>query len=399
MNDPTAGPDLHAFAELVRTALREAGVVGNIAYDAGSERLLNETLRESLYLRDAWNGWSRVGAEAQEEWLARYVQAFLTGRQVPESWEDARVGILPWVRGRILHACRPLQQTLDGIRIPALPSADLTPHLVLELAWPQESAVATVTKADLETWGVTPEKAFEAALDNLRRETEGPQEWRGSREFPGVWRSPWQDRFDASRILFRSDFGLGFQGPPVAVAPDDGALLLADGADEEALFHLGRAARREVEGRGTFLWLRPLRLEGDEWRHWLPAPSHGAFAPLKLLYDVNAKADYDRHGGLLQRWLDREDGASRVAPVATLQDDAGNPFTAGVWEGDGPTLLPEADAVLIRRGEETLGLAPFARVLEVMGDLVEERPGYPRLFLAAGFPPDWRIEALQAQDG
>jgi hypothetical protein len=395
MHDDSEQSDLPTFADQVTASLRAGGVAGNIAYDRASERLINETLPESFYLVEPWRVWRRLEEPERAAWLDRYVEVFLRGRQLPRTWEEAREGILPRVRPRVVHVCWPLRRELDGLRVPRLPFGELTEHLVVELAWPQEDAVSTVLMEDLERWGVTPDAALEAAASVLRTRSEKPAPWLGSTELPGVWRSPWQDRFDASRILFGGGLGLDLEGPPVAVAPDDGCLLVAGAEDEEGLLNLGRAARREIDRRGSFLWLRPLRLGEQTWAHWLPPPAHGAFASLKLLHAVNERDDYERHGELLQRWIDREGGDTLVSPVHTLQDPLGNTFTAAEWRAERPVALARADAVLFRRGGEELALAGFARVLEVLGDLLQERPEYPTRYVARSFPEDWQLEQLR----
>lgn len=398
MSQAPESSDLAVFAERVTEALRAAGIAGNIAYDRPSERLINETMPDAFYLGEAWNTWRRLTEDDREDWLRRYVQVFLRGRQMPETWEEARQGVLVRIRPRVVHACWPLRHELEGLKVPNLPAAELTEHLVVELAWPQPDAISTVLTEDIERWSVTPEQALEAAAENLRARSLPLEPWLGSKEFPGVWRSPWKDRFDAARILFVDGFGLALDGPPVVVAPFDDCLMLADGDDEEALFNLGRAARREAERRGTFLWLRPLRLVDERWVHWLPPQENGGFAPLKLLHALNEKDDYDRQGELLQRLIDREDGQTRVSPVHMLQDRAGNTFTATEWDEGRPAALAKTDAVLFRKDEEAVALVPFDRVLTTLGGLLDERPEYPTRYLAPTWPDEWQLQSLGLPD-
>lgn len=398
MSDDSERPDLTAFAEHVTASLRAADVPGNIAYDRASERLINEALPEAFYLLEPWRVWRRLEEPERAAWLERYVEVFLRGRQLPETWAEAQGGIMPRIRPRVVHMCWPLRQELDGLRVPRLPCGELTEHLVVELAWPQEDAISTVLMEDLERWRISPDDALEAAAANLRTRSQEPTGWLASSELEGVWRSPWKDRFDASRILFSGGYGMALQGAPVAVAPDDGCLLVAGSEDEQGLFNLGRAARREIDRRGSFLWLRPLRLQDQTWTHWLPPTSHGAFAPLKLLHAVNERDDYERHGELLRRWLERESSDTQVAPVHTLQDPLGNTFTAAEWQAGHPVALAKTDAVLFKRGEEELALVGLERVLEVLGDLLQERPEYPVRYLAASFPEDWQLEQLRGTE-
>ena len=134
------------------------------------------------------------------------------------------------------------------------------------------------------------------------------------------------------------------------------------------------------------------------WKHWLPDPEHGAYAPLKLLQAVNARDDYERHGELLQRWIDREGADTRVGHVHTLQDPLGNTFTAVEWLEGSPVALAKADTVYFKRGDEDVGLVAFDRVLEVLGDLLEERPEYPARYLASGFPEEWQLAQLEPDE-
>ena len=57
------------------------------------------------------------------------------------------------------------------MNVPKMPRTEVTDHLSMELAWPQADAVATVTTADLERWGVESKAALDQAADNLRRLT------------------------------------------------------------------------------------------------------------------------------------------------------------------------------------------------------------------------------------
>ena len=401
MADDTEEPPgkLDAMAERVIEGMRALGLPGNIAYDKDSERLLNESM-EPFYLREIHAQLKNVPEDEREAWLKRTLEIFLDPPTAPQTWAEARDGILPRIRPRNAHACWSLQHQVEGRTIPPIPYAALTDHLLVELAWPVTEATVTINRDDLERWGVSANDALPHAVDNLRRMSTAKKSWQGSPEFPGVLRSPWNDRFDAARIVFAGEIVAGLEGPPVAVAMSDSCLYVADGDDEEALFNLGRAARKDLQQTGLCLWLRPLRLdpESGQWRHWLPKPGTASHGALKLMWASEDKAEYDAHGALLDRLFERERSPLRVGKIDVVQDPTGAGMTLTYWDDGPPQALPFADLIAFRRDGETLGVVPIAGVLKAMPDLIEERASYPIRYITRMFPEDWRLAQFKRSD-
>ena len=78
-------------------------------------------------------------------------------------------------------------------------------------------------------------------------------------------------------------------------------------------------------------------------------------------------------------------------------DQGGGRIQLAVWTDGRPLALPRADFVAFRRAEETLAMVPFHEVLEQLGDLIEEKPGYPPRYLTRSFPDDWQLDPLRNQ--
>ena len=143
------------------------------------------------------------------------------------------------------------------------------------------------------------------------------------------------------------------------------------------------------------VWLWPLLLDGDERRHWLPKEDSAAFAPMSVCAAIHAQLAYQEHGALLQRALDTEGAGIRVGLVGMAQSPMGSAVTVCVWDEGTPVALAHADLVQFRRGEEILGMAPWQKVADTMGDALEPIPGYPARFRAMTFPEDWQLAQME----
>lgn len=378
--------------------LRDKGVPGNIAYDTANQRILNETI-DAIPVGGLVVAYTRAPAEARDELVERYVAAHLRGRQPIETWEEARTRVLPKVRPELEHVNWPLHARLEGGEVPSLPTSRITEHLRGQVVWEIEDGIAPVQAADVERWGITPDELQEAARQNLARRTPASVDWLGSPDSPGVFRSKWQDGFDATRAVFQRELGLPVAGPVVAIATSDSSLFVAASTDEDALFQLGLAAKRTIQTEMSMVWFWPLLLDGDERRHWLPSESSAAYAPLSFCAALHAQLVYNEHGKLLQRALDAQGVHLPVGQVAMFQTPTGASGTVAVWQDASPTAVAEANVVQFQRGEQTLGMAPIQRVQDVVGHLLEEIPGYPKRFRAQMFPEDWQLAELGITPG
>jgi len=278
-----------------------------------------------------------------------------------------------------------------------MPKGQVTEHLHVRFVWEVEDGLAHVHQEDLDRWGVTLDTLQEAAGKNMLTRTPSPVTWLGNPKERGDRLSQWRDGFDATRVMFSGDLGIQSEGPLVAIAPSSSELFVADSADEDALIQLGLTAAGAMKPDKEPIWLWPLLLDGDERRHWLPEQSSKAFGPLSVCAARHAQFVYGQHAEYLQRSLTMDGAQINVGPVGQLDSPQGLAVTVAVWDDGAPAAVAQADLVQFQRGGERVCLAPWAKVVETMGPLLEEMPGYPPRFKGHLFPEDWQLEAMRLE--
>ena len=383
------------FARDVLRRIRAQGAEGPFELDEAAMRI-SRPGTAPVVLDELLELWRRAPPERREELLDRFVRITARPPEPPATYEEAKGSLLPLVKPRVLHEVMPLLREAGEAGEPVFGGA-LTEHVTIEMVVAVEDGVTITLGPDLlGRWGVGPDQAMEEAGKNLG--ARGTAAWKKSAQAPGVLRSPWADGFDASRVVFPDLFrSLGVTGDPVAVLVKAGMVLVAGADDEEGLFHLGRAARREMESSHAFLVARPLRLGGSGWTHWVPGAGHPARPLLRLLEAIGEQTDDQvqaRAVGRLQRA--RSSPGPRMAPLSILQSRLGaDVVTSTVWDDGPPQWLPRADFVQFQRGEEALGAAPWDKVVTTLSSSMTHRPVYPARWQVDAFPSEWELSSLE----
>jgi hypothetical protein len=385
------------FAREALRRIQEQGAEGPFTLDEESMRILRPGAGP-IVLDELFELSRRASPERREELLARFARITANPPQAPAGYEEAKPRILPLVKPRVLHEILPLLREAGEAGDPVFGGA-LTDHVTIEMVVSVEEGVTITLGPDLlRRWDVGPAAAMEDAAKNLG--ARGVPPWKSSAEAPGVLRSPWSDGFDASRVVFPDLFrSLGLAGDPVAVLVKAGMVLVAGADDEDGLFHLGRAARREMEASHAFLVARPLRLASEGWVHWVPGEGHPARPLLRLLEAIGEQTDDQVQARAVSR-LRRSKAAEgpRLAPLSILQARLGaDVVTSTVWDDGAPQWLPKADFVQFRRGEEWLGAAPWEKVTAALQASMTSRPVYPARWQVDGFPSEWELGSLDLQ--
>ena len=174
--------------------------------------------------------------------LARFVRSWVEGRKaLPEEFEDAAHDLLPAVRSRSLFEFLRLQIQAQGGKDLDWPHRVVADHYGAGLVYDLPNSMSQVQGHQLTAWGVGFDEAMGVALENL-----GQISGQGLGPIaPGVWRSPWRDNYDASRLLL-TDLIEGYQvdGDPVVMVPNRDTLLLTGSTDEAGLAVMASAAKR-----------------------------------------------------------------------------------------------------------------------------------------------------------
>src|SRR5262249_6095587 len=153
-------------------------------------------------------------------------------------------------------------------------------HLAVSLVYDLPESLVQIQQHQLDTWGVSFDAALQRATDNLIAIS-----WHRFDEVaPGVWRSPWQDNLDTSRLVLPELFRAHeVQGGPVVIAPNRDTVLLTGSDDEAGLTRLAELAE-EAFAQPRAVSGVALRLETDGWVPFLPQPGHPAFSRLQELH-------------------------------------------------------------------------------------------------------------------
>ncbi|MDP3153049.1 MAG: tetratricopeptide repeat protein [Archangium sp.] len=200
---------------------------------------------------------------------------------------------------------------------------------------------------------------------------------------PGLFMCRTRDRLAPSRLLLHDRFlALGLGGAPVAIAPDEHVLVVADGADEAALSKLLTLAGQHFSGK-EYRSLIPVVLEDGEWSDWEPTP-----ALMTRVRDMRAQT-------ILKDFLALGRGGISTEPCAHAAQTKDGLIAA--WVEGTEVLLPKCDRLVLFDATES---GPLHRVelgpefLQILTFMHAERVPFIRRALPAQFPSKYARQFL-----
>jgi hypothetical protein len=252
--------------------------------------------------------------------LDRFVAGFVRTPGLPRDWQDVRSMLRPVLRGRTLADIG------TPIRRPALPF--LAEFVVVD----RPDTMTYVAADQLPGWGVSADDVFAAARANLSGAVlQGVADEPVVVQFVDDGDSYWTSHLLLVGWLARLADQVG--GVPVAFAPERGTLLVtADGSR----FLPDLFAQAEKVYATSPRAITPMAYVSDEHGHTVPyaAPrGHPLHECVQRAEAVLTVQEYSRQARLL------DDAADLL-----LVDGS---RTRALWPRDEPTLLPEADEVLV----------------------------------------------------
>jgi hypothetical protein len=395
--EPPEGPDRDAFAAMIRGRLEQAGERAEICYDPERFRLSVEGEHANIAnLGNLYEEYLQLGPEGRERLVRNYVRSWFAPRKaLPADYEDVHPDLLPSVRPRAYIELNLLRMRLQGVKDAAWPYRPIGEHLAVCLVYDLPESLLQLQQRHLDDWGIDFDDALEHATVNLAQISAHHFE----PVAPGVWRSPWQDNLDASRLalpgLIRAH---DVQGDPVAFVPNRDTLLFTGSDDEQGLVKLAELAAEAFEHARAISGIA-FRLVGDEWEPFLPDPEHPAYEPFRLLAVRSRGGDYSEQKELLTQLHAKEGEDLFVASFSAMRDkETGEVFSYCVWSDGVEALLPRTDCIVFYQGNgdegRVLGSVAWDEAVEAFGDLMTPLEVYPERWRVSEFPSVERLDEV-----
>lgn len=379
--------DEDRFAKQAMKRLRDRGWSGSIQYDRAHFALTLDGDVGRIFLHTIFREWSAASPADKAKELDRAI-AFVFEPKTDDSFEKSAPLLLPVIRNRGAITNQWLEPAL-GMDTDLYEGA-LKPFcdgLAIVVAVDQPTAINLVSRKTIARWERPLDELLAIATDNLARRSPSKFE----RMEDGLYISSFEDYYDASRLLIPRLFEeLPLRGDPVAIAVSRSGVVVAGSEDIEAL----NAMAGFIEGRAAEetrpISNLPLVLRDGAWQPFdCSGPELSALDRLRAMQWLQ---DYADQKALLEPYFER---AGRDVFVATLSGlkDGDRIRTWATWTSEAVSLLPEADAVALRKGDRSM-VRRWSDVIEHCGPLTLEPGLYPRRYLVATGPHEDAWERL-----
>jgi hypothetical protein len=325
------------------------------------------------------------------------------------TFEESRSHLLPLVREGLYFdiAQLTLRDMSDIVQLrlrrdgpkPSVLHHPITSFFHEALAIDGDKTITQVTDAYTKDWKKSWEELREVAMANLAA--------RSKEDFvqvkPGLWRSPWHDNYDASRILLTKKIAaLPVHGAPIAMVPNRDTLLVAGDKDAAALLAMADLAKQIMDEPRAMMSCA-LRLDGDKWSEYLPDVTPEVKARFRMQQLSAMMGLY----GSQKKALD-EDFAARhedlfVATYMAFAKPGAEPFSVSTLSRGTHMLLPVTERVMFIDAKEVvrdksdtkpLGWAPWERVMKVFGKSMKPMGMSPERYRIDEFPTSEQLKAL-----
>jgi hypothetical protein len=344
-----------------------------------------------INLHNGFVEWERASVLRRGQVLRRFAEVFLQPGEPPARVEEARPNLMLRVRDREWYAVNELRfaDAGDG-QGPAFTCEPLNEWLAVEVVYDWPTSVSSLKPETLAGWGMSVEEAIRTGRANLRERTEGTFQQLA----PGVFTSPWQDTYDAARLLLTELISrLELRGDPVALLPQRDHLLLTGADDESGLGRIAELAEpllaepHRVTGR-AFVW------RDGRWQLFLPPETHPHHESFRRLVTLTVAEDYNEQRAVLEQ-RHAATGVDLFVAAVLLRTDvaSGEMRSVCTWTEGIRTLLPHADEIAFvvpaeSESDNEIRLVPWDRPVAPLGHAME----------AQGLLPErWLVERSRAR--
>jgi hypothetical protein len=320
-------------------------------------------------------------------WLRKTCIGLAKRIEMPDEFEDVRPDLLPSIKTRSFPELA--GATLDDSAMRPIPYQELTDHLIVTLVYDLPNSMQFVTEDMLKTWNVSWYEALEAARENLD-EKPGTLISIGDK----VYICSSGDAYDAARLLKVDKLReLSVVGDLVVMPVTRDCLVITGTGDEEGLAIMAEIAEKE-EGSPRPICSVPARLDGDDWRTWLPPPGHPVHDRFKLLRLKYLMGEYSEQKERLEKRHEADGTDVFVATFTVLEKADGSVFSYGTWSKGVATWLPETDLIAFYdHDQKASGIIPWEQAVATFGDLMSPLDVFPSRWSVEEFPTPEQLAA------
>jgi hypothetical protein len=389
---PAADPERQeadAFAQKALEALRAAGAKGELRYEPEHFRILipeaPDQPAKTVHLTNFHADYRAAPPERRPE-VHQLLTRILNPPKAPTTYAQARPHLLPVIRPRSYFELLGLADTGHASQAPFAVWRPLGEVFAVALVHDAPDTMQYLGPDQLSQWGVSTDKAFADAMDNLRRQSQEPLVTLA----PGLCTATWEDSYASSRVLLEEVIRrCKVRGEPVVLLPNRDVLLLTGSEDEQGLLEAAQRAQAALESPRPMDG-RALRRSPKGWLPFLPPRSSKAWAAFRKLHVLSLAREYEDQR---QHLMSAQEPDAFIASFKLYENKQGHAFSMGIWVKDLETLLPKVDLIsFIADPEPGPGTRPVATVRWELverdaGKLLSPVPGlYPVRYRLQGFP-------------
>jgi hypothetical protein len=378
------------FARMVAAHLHQAGEPMVLEFDAqgfalnGAEKRLHLTAFHRAYLAAPPGSRREILDAISTAW-------FGLDQAVPDDFEEVRSRLMPTLRRRGSYECDRLEMGESRPESRLI----LGEHYSVGVAIDSPDSVGHLSGENLGKWGISLDDALELALSNLRGLSEDGFEEVSS----GLWISPWDDVYNASRLsCLELIEECAVNGRHVAVAANPSHLIVTGSDDLDGLERMASTIE-ELYSEPRFISGIPLVLDRDGWRPFQLPQEHPLARRYQSLWHLTMATDYRRQKELLAAKYESDGESVFVASCLMRRDFEW--ATASVWT-ETDTLLPRTQLLAITTGgpdvpdDARINVAgEWDRVREIVGELMEPLDIYPERYRVRTVPTPEQLKAIR----
>jgi hypothetical protein len=171
-------------------------------------------------------------------------------------------------------------------------------------------------------------------------------------------------------------------------------LIVAGSEDTPGLEAMVTLAKKAFEQPRTVSGVA-LRLAGDEWVSWMPEANHPLYEEFRALRIRSAGQDYAEQKELLDELHEKTGKDVCVASYSVMEHkDTGHRISYSIWSKGTVSLLPQAERIVLGGEGQPPIMAPWDRVVEIVGDLMTPMGMYPERYQVEEFPSAEQLAAM-----